>query len=383
MLAYPPPISVILVVLCQALCNESSAALPRVLKADAFQHYVDQFNRDDNELYVQHIPNAAAWEFLKSNIPLLDCPDKEIEQIYYFRWWTFRKAIKQTPDGFIITEFLPNVGWAGKYNSIDCAAGHHFREGRWLHDPKYLDDYSRFWFRRGGSPRSYSFWAADSLWSRFLVTGDDRLVKELLPDLIANYEAWEQTHRDANGLFWQIDDRDGMEVSIGGSGYRATINTYMYGDALAIAADCRSVSGKNDIAAQFRAKAAEIGRLTQEKLWDPAAQFFKVLPRGRGASSGRRSRVARLHAMVLQPARSRQIGRLETDHGPARLLCPLRADNRRAAASQIRGLLPGPRVPVERAELAVLDGHHVDGHGQLLERLPARCGQRAAITSIC
>ena len=175
MLAYPPPISVILVVLCQALCNESSAALPRVLKADAFQHYVDQFNRDDNELYVQHIPNAAAWEFLKSNIPLLDCPDKEIEQIYYFRWWTFRKAIRQTPDGFIITEFLPNVGWAGKHNSIDCAAGHHFREGRWLHDPKYLDDYARFWFRRGGSPRSYSFWAADSLWARFLVTGDDRL----------------------------------------------------------------------------------------------------------------------------------------------------------------------------------------------------------------
>jgi len=283
MLAYPPPISVILVVLCQALCNESSAALPRVLKADAFQHYVDQFNRDDNELYVQHIPNAAAWEFLKSNIPLLDCPDKEIEQIYYFRWWTFRKAIRQTPDGFIITEFLPNVGWAGKHNSIDCAAGHHFREGRWLHDPKYLDDYARFWFRRGGSPRSYSFWAADSLWSRFLVSGDDRLVKELLPDLIANYEAWEQTHGDANGLFWQIDDRDGMEVSIGGSGYRATINSYMYGDALAIAAIAQRL-GKNDIAAQFRAKAAEIGRLTQEKLWDPAAQFFKVLPRGRGAT---------------------------------------------------------------------------------------------------
>ena len=57
--------------------------------------------------------------------------------------------------------------------------------------PKYLDDYSLFWFRKGGSPRSYSFWAADSLWSRFQVTGDDRLLKELLPDLIDNYEAWE------------------------------------------------------------------------------------------------------------------------------------------------------------------------------------------------
>ena len=281
--AYLPFFSAILVLFCQALFDESSAAQPPVLKAEAFRHYVDQFNRDDNELYVQHIPNAAAWEFLKSNIPLLDCPDKEIEQIYYFRWWTFRKAIRQTPDGFIITEFLPDVGWAGKHNSINCAAGHHFREGRWLCDPKYLDDYARFWFRKGGSPRSYSFWAADSLWSRFLVSGDDRLVKELLPDLIANYEAWERTHRDANGLFWQIDDRDGMEVSIGGSGYRATINSYMYGDALAIAAIADRL-GKKDVAEQFRAKAAEIRRLTQEKLWDPAAQFFKVLPRGPGAA---------------------------------------------------------------------------------------------------
>ena len=234
----------VLFLIGQLLSGSASAAPPQaavpppqplVLKAEAFRHYLDALNQNDNELYVQHIPNAAAWEFLKNNIPLLDCPDKDIEEIYYFRWWTFRKAVRQTPDGFIITEFLPNVGWAGKHNSINCAAGHHLREGRWLNDPKYLDDYSLFWFRKGGSPRSYSFWAADSLWSRSLVNGDDRLPKELLPDLIANYEAWETTHRDASGLFWQVDDRDGMEMSIGGSGYRATINAYMYGDALAIA----------------------------------------------------------------------------------------------------------------------------------------------------
>ena len=91
--------------------------------------------------------------------------------------------------------FCPTVGWAGKHNSINCAAGHHLHEGRWLNDPRYLDDYSLFWFRKGGSPRSYSFWAADSLWARAQVTGDDRLLKELLPDLIANYEAWEKEHR--------------------------------------------------------------------------------------------------------------------------------------------------------------------------------------------
>jgi hypothetical protein len=263
----------------------NDAPRPRVLKPDAFKHYVDGFNRNDREIYVQHVPNAGAWVFLKDNIPLLECPDKQIEEIYYFRWWTFRKHLKQTPDGFIVTEFLPAVGWAGKYNSINCAAGHHLHEGRWLNNPQYLDDYSLFWFRKGGSARRYSFWAADSVWARTQVTGDDRLARELLPDLVGNYEAWEADHRDANGLFWQADDRDGMEVSISGAlhpqgqGYRATINSYMYGDAIGIARMAERF-GQSALAGRFRAKAAELRRVTQEKLWDPVAQFFKVLPRG-------------------------------------------------------------------------------------------------------
>jgi len=258
------------------------------LKAEMFRHYVDAFNQNDNELYVQQIPNAAAWDFLKENIPLLDCPDKEIEEIYYFRWWTFRKHLKPTPEGFVITEFLPTVGWAGKHNSISCAAGHHLHEGRWLHDPKYLDDYSIFWFRKGGEPRRYSFWAADSIWARYLVTGDDRIAKDLLPELIKNYEAWEGDHRDANGLFWQMDDRDGMEVSISGKlhpkaqGYRATINSYMYGDALAIAG-IADLAGRKDVADCFRVKAIELKRLVEEKLWDKEAQFFKGMPRSENA----------------------------------------------------------------------------------------------------
>jgi len=134
-----------------------------VLKAESFRHYIEDFNQNDHELYLRIFPNAAAWDFLKDNIPLLDCPDENIQTTYYFRWWTYRKHLKQTPGGFIVDEFLPNVGWAGKYNSISCAAGHHLYEGRWLRNPKYLDDYSRFWFRGGGEPRRYSFWAADSI----------------------------------------------------------------------------------------------------------------------------------------------------------------------------------------------------------------------------
>ena len=73
------------------------------------------------------------------------------------------QAFEGDKDGFVVTEFLPPVDWAGKHNTISCAAGHHFREGRWLHDPRFMDDYARFWFKKGGEPRRYSFWAADSL----------------------------------------------------------------------------------------------------------------------------------------------------------------------------------------------------------------------------
>lgn len=128
------------------------------------------------------------------------------------------------------------MSWSGKHNTISCPAAHHFYEGRWLRDAKFLDDYAVFWLQKGGSPRRYSFWIADAFYNRHLVTPDKKLLTTLLDDLILNDQAWEKSKRpDKTFPFTQIDDRDGMEVSIGGSGYRATINSYMYGDAVAIA----------------------------------------------------------------------------------------------------------------------------------------------------
>ena len=114
------------------------------------------------------------------------------------------------------------------------------RDAGTLRDQRYLDDYAVFWFRKGGQPRRYSFWAADALHARHKVHPNEALLAELLDDLVANYETWEKSRLDENGLFRQIDDRDGMEVSIGGSGYRAAINSYMYGDARAICVPART-----------------------------------------------------------------------------------------------------------------------------------------------
>jgi hypothetical protein len=204
--------------------------------------------------------------------------------LYYFRWLSFRKHLKQTPKGWVITEFLPPVGHAGEFNTISCAAGFHVAEGRWLKDRTYLDDYIRFWLRsnHGKPPEHYhkfSSWFAAAIWDRHLVQHDKKFVTSLLPDLVADYRVWETERRATNGLFWQYDVRDGMEESISGSrtqkNLRPTINAYMFANAQAIA-KIGELANKPKIVAEFTAKAEALKRLTQENLWDAQAKFFKV-----------------------------------------------------------------------------------------------------------
>ncbi len=258
-----------------------------VLKADKFKRYIDYFNAIDHELYVQYYSNKEAWTFIKENIPFFECPDKTLEETYYFRWWTYRKHLKKTPDGFVITEFLPKVGWAGKYNTISCALGHHFYEGRWLHDTKYLDSYMRFWMDHSDNGlRNYSSWIADA-WRAFLAVHPNETAKgNLLKGLVKNYHAWERTHTDSlHALFWQTDGADGMEVSAGGQisnhgqtahnykGIRPTLNSYMYGDARAISLLARH-NGNHKLAMTFRRKADTIKAQVQRLLWSDSLNFF-------------------------------------------------------------------------------------------------------------
>jgi len=249
----------------------------RILEWEDFNRYIRKFNEDDKEQHVQFIPNARADAFLKDNIPYFNCPNKELEMTYYFRWWIYRKHIKETPEGFVITEFLPEVPQSGKYNTISCPAAHHFYEGRWLRDQVYMRDYADFWFKGGGSPRSYSFWPANSILAYAKVFQNKELVIDLLPYLVENYEEWERSHLCDDGLFWQIDLRDGMEASIGGSGKRATINSYMIGDAMAIA-EIAKMAGDKAIEEEYSLKASRLKDLLLTKLWDPKAEFFKTLP---------------------------------------------------------------------------------------------------------
>ncbi len=287
---------------------EQSYANPSILKAESFRHHVDFFNNMEKENIVNYISNAESWEWMKENIPLFECPDKSFEQIYYYRWWTYRKHIKKTPDGFVLTEFLAPVGHAGVHNTISCALGHHIYEGRWLHDQRYIDEYSLFWYRlpprlppaatlptQGGaagrnnggplgpSPQPhfhrYSNWVTDALYNRHLVNQDRDFVVDLLDDFVRDYKRWEKEKLLDNGLLWQYDVWDGMEESISGSrrhkNARPPLNSYMYANAKAIS-KIAQLAGKADIAREYSDKAAKLKSLVQDLLWDNDAKFFKV-----------------------------------------------------------------------------------------------------------
>jgi hypothetical protein len=212
---------------------------------EVLKRYVDYFNENDQEIYKNLIDNKHAYDWLRQEIPLLECPDKDIERTYYFRYWTYRKHIKLTEDGYVITEFLPRVPWSGKHNVINAPTGHHIYEGRWLKSGnKYLSDYIDFILDTPDCSHRYSTWLCYAILKWSEVNGERWISNQRLDKLCRYYEIWEERQRlSSNGMFWSIDDRDAMEFSISGTtrdhklrrGIRPTLNSYMCADAYAIA----------------------------------------------------------------------------------------------------------------------------------------------------
>lgn len=255
-----------------------------VLKEASFKSYIDYFNTMEKENIAQAIPNAQSWEWLKNNIPLFECPQQNFEELFYFRWWTLRKHIKKTEKGFVFTEFLVQRSYSDKYNLIASALGHHIYESRWLLDPTYMNQDLLVWYRGNeGKPlkklRFYSSWNMDAIYNRFLVNKDTAYVKNLYPDLLADYAAWEMEKRLKNGLFWQYDVRDAMEETISGGrkekNARPSINSYMFGNARALSA-IATIAGDSEHAALFQRKADTLKNLVQSQLWNEKEQFFEA-----------------------------------------------------------------------------------------------------------
>ncbi len=267
------------------LGNTSVHPQPAVLNPDDFKQYIDYFNRMEDENIRQAIPDDSAWNWLRGRIPLFDCPQDNFREIFYYRWWTLRKHIRETPQGLTMTEFLVPRPYADKYNMISCALGHHIFESRWLHDNGFLDNYISLWYRgNDGKPMNklhkFSNWTAYAVYNRFMVNSDTAFLINILPDLQNDYLFWESERRHDNGLFWQYDVQDGMEESISGDrkvkNMRPTINSYMFGNAIALSEMAR-IAGDHNLAGFYKKKADTIKHLVQTMLWNRDSIFFETL----------------------------------------------------------------------------------------------------------
>ncbi len=291
----------------------------KVIPSETVRRHFDRFSFDDEELYRSAISNQGVAWWGNHAIPRFECPDEEIMRTYYFRWWMYRKHLRRTKEGkWVVTEFLPKVGWAGAENTITCPLNHHLAEGRWLRKGEYLDDYLAFVMAHGNvnGPRAYAAAPAWGALERAKVTGDRRLAQSLLKSFVANYEAWEKgwkakSHsladpgvrsvrptkgvafsvgfRADRGLFDLPGNREGSEFALSMDGARPLVNALMWAEAGAIAEIARTVDD-TALADRFSAKAVALERNVKARLWNPAHTFFTTL-----AVDGRQDNVCELN----------------------------------------------------------------------------------------
>ena len=250
----------------------------------------------------QLLGNVENPDWFEHNVPFLDVPEPQIQDVYYYRWQTYKEHLVYTGAqyGYLASEYLHPVDYGAPYGGIVAAAGHHINEGRWLRDLKYGQDIVDFWLAGPGQlpkpatealnkdtsdwAHEYSFWAADSVWKQYLVTGDQDFAVGQLDNLVKQYRGWDN-HFDSNlGLYWQVPVWDATEYTAasfesgdayhGGAGFRPTINAYQYGDARAISA-IASLKGDATLASEYNARADSLQNALQSHLWDKDAQFFK------------------------------------------------------------------------------------------------------------
>ena len=272
-----------------------------MLDPELMQRHCNSFAATDEELYANAVDNAHAYDFLKDNVPLFECPDADITRTYYFRWWTYRKHLRKTSAGWVVTEFLPPVGWAGAENTISCAMGHHLREGRWLRFGGILDDYTRFMLEKGNvtGPRSYVCWPAWSTLERLKVSGERDIAISMLPKFVRRFDeckaGWtlgrdfRTGQNPATGLFSMDCGHEGTECALSVDGARPMVNAAMWAEASAISR-IAELSGDDALASRFRKEAAVIENAITSRLWHAERKFFTAV-----TIDGSRDAVRELH----------------------------------------------------------------------------------------
>src|SRR5690606_36240470 len=104
-----------------AVASHAAGDAARVLTPGAFAHHVDHFNAMEDETVVNEVANAGAWAWMQeAGVPLFECADGQVEEIYWYRWWALRKHLRRDPVSgrFAFTEFIT------KPRFVSSALGH-------------------------------------------------------------------------------------------------------------------------------------------------------------------------------------------------------------------------------------------------------------------
>jgi len=237
-----------------------------------------------NKLSTKYYQQDTAWYLI--NIPFFECSDKQIEEVYYYRWKLYKAHIRDIGDsGYVITEFIDDVPWdRDPYSSIIAAAGHQIYEGRWLKDNSYLDGYINYMYQHGGNDRKYSEAIADASYARYLVNSDAAFVTSQLDSMIKVFVAWDDHFDAAKNLYYIAPTNDATEYSIasldasggadgwGGEAFRPTINSYMIANAMAIS-HIAALKGDNGLSI-FSAQRAEAMKNSLQNLWNDSLKYY-------------------------------------------------------------------------------------------------------------
>jgi hypothetical protein len=241
---------------------------------------------DHNKLATEYFNTDAQWYL--DNIPFFECSDKQIEQVYYYRWKMYKAHIRHVGDNqYVITEFINHVAWdRDPYCTIDAASMHHIYEGRWLKDNRYVDGYIYNLCQQGGNNRHYSESIADAVYARYLVNSDSSFAIQQLDSLKKLYNDWSDHWDSSKNLYWIAAMPDATEYTIAsvdasngtggfdsGEAFRPTINSYMYGNALAIS-KIASMKGDEATNKEFFNKAIHLKTNVERDLWNDSLQHF-------------------------------------------------------------------------------------------------------------
>jgi hypothetical protein len=230
--------------------------------------------------------NDAPW--YEDNVPFFESADATLQRVYYYRWALFRAHQRDLgARGYITTEFLDDVGWQREpYASLNDATGFHIREGRWLHDRRYANDYIDFMYEGGGNDRHFAEGIADATYARFLADGDAAFAISHLDAMRHIYNLWDDHFDFGKGLYWieplldateytisSIDASGGTDGFRGGDAFRPSINGYMFANAVAISR-LATLAGDEPTAADYRARAEALRARVDGNLWSPTLSHF-------------------------------------------------------------------------------------------------------------